>query len=140
MSSDVSLQVLVLIPVITGFIGLVTNWAAVKMIFLPRRFVGIGRVGWQGVVPARNDQFARDVADSVGKVLSARELAERLDPREMESEIGGRLDDELPALVKMCFDVVRPGRWDEMARPGDDHHPGSIRGRGRRLCCVRGRP
>lgn len=33
----------------------------------------------------------------------------------MESEIGGRLDEELPELLKMCFDVVRPGRWDEMA-------------------------
>jgi len=31
------------IPVITGFIGLVTNWAAVKMIFRPRRFVRPGR-------------------------------------------------------------------------------------------------
>lgn len=61
-----SVQVLLLIPVITGIIGLVTNWAAVQMIFRPRRFIGFGRIGWQGVVPARNDQFAREVAESVG--------------------------------------------------------------------------
>lgn len=127
MSGDVSLQVLILIPLITGFIGMATNWAAVKMIFLPRRFVGIGRIGWQGVVPARNDQFASESADSVGKVISARELAERLDPREMQSEIAERLDKELPELLHMSFDVIRPGRWDEMAPVARDMVVGQVR-------------
>lgn len=117
MSEDLTLQVLIGVPLITAFIGYLTNWAAVKMIFLPRRFVGVGPVGWQGVVPARNEKFANDIADSVGTVISARELTERLDPRNLEVELTERLDEELPTLVGEVLDVIRPGLWDEMAPP-----------------------
>ncbi len=107
-------SVLILVPLITAFIGWVTNWAAVKMIFLPRHFVGVGRFGWQGVVPARNEQFANDVADNVGEVISVRDLADRLDPVEMEKELSGRLDEELPALVGEVLELLKPGVFSEM--------------------------
>lgn len=115
-----NIAVLVLVPLITAFIGWFTNWAAVKMIFLPKRFIGIGPIGWQGVVPARNEQFARDVANSVGEVLSARDLADRLDPDEMERELSDRIDAELPGLLAEVLDLVSPGVWDQMAPAAQD--------------------
>lgn len=110
-----NLQVLITVPLITAFIGWVTNWAAVKMIFWPRRFVGIGRFGWQGVIPARNEKFANDVAESVGEVLSARDLVDRLDPDWFEAELSERLDAEITTLTGEALEVISPGMWDEMA-------------------------
>jgi uncharacterized membrane protein YheB (UPF0754 family) len=104
------------IPLITGFIGYITNWAAVKMIFHPQHFVGVGPIGWQGVLPGKADLFAHQVAETMSdRVLSARDLAERLDPDEMEALFEERLDRVAPELVREAADVVRPGLWDTMA-------------------------
>lgn len=116
---DVS--VLLVIPLITAFIGYSTNWAAVRMIFHPETFVGVGPIGWQGVLPGKADIFANDVADTMtDRVLSARDLAERLDPDEMEALFEDRLADAAPELVREAAEVVRPDLWDTMAPEAQD--------------------
>lgn len=107
--------ILLAVPLVTAFIGYVTNWAAVKMIFQPEEFIGVGKVGWQGVLPSKADTFAADVAGNVGAVLSPAELAERLDPAEMEARFAGRLDAELPTVLRDAAELVAPGVWDAMA-------------------------
>ena len=57
---------LLIIPVISAFIGWVTNWIAIKMLFHPRepkKFLGIT---FQGIFPKRQQQFA----EKLGKVVS----------------------------------------------------------------------
>lgn len=115
MFDDLTLTIVIGVPLITAFIGYSTNWAAVKMIFYPRRFIGIGPIGWQGVIPARNAKFATDIAASVGEILSARDLASGFDPDEIEARLAGRLDAEMPAVVGEAAELVRPGLWQEMA-------------------------
>ena len=107
--------VLVAVPLVTAFIGYITNWAAVRMIFQPEEFVGFWKIGWQGVLPSKADTFAADVAANVGAVLSPAELAERLDPAEMEALFADRLDDELPVIVRDVAEMLAPGTWDQMA-------------------------
>ena len=107
--------VLVAVPLVTAFIGYITNWAAVRMIFQPEEFVGFWKIGWQGVLPSKADTFAADVAANVGAVLSPAELAERLDPAEMEALFADRLDDELPVIVRDVAELLAPGTWDQMA-------------------------
>ncbi len=109
------LLVIVLVPLVTAFIGYITNWAAVKMIFQPEEFVGVWKIGWQGVLPSKADLFAKDVAGNVGDVLSPAELAERLDPAQMEELFAHRLDDELPGVVREVAEMLAPGVWDGMA-------------------------
>jgi uncharacterized membrane protein YheB (UPF0754 family) len=107
---------LLTIPLVTGFIGYSTNWAAVKMIFHPEHFVGIGPLGWQGVLPSKADLFASEVADTMSEqVLSARDLAERLDPEEMEQLFEDRLAAAAPELVREAAEVVHPGLWEDLA-------------------------
>lgn len=60
---------LILIPLISGFIGWVTNWVAIKMLFHPRNPVNILGIKVQGIFPKRQDQFA----EKLGKLVS-REL------------------------------------------------------------------
>ena len=109
------ITVIVVVPLVTAFIGYITNWAAVKMIFHPEEFVGVGPIGWQGVLPSKADTFASDVAGNVGAVLSPAELAERLDPGEMEELFSERLDEQLPVVLREAAEMLSPGVWDEMA-------------------------
>jgi uncharacterized membrane protein YheB (UPF0754 family) len=109
------LVALATIPLITAFIGYITNWAAVKMIFNPQHFVGVGPIGWQGVLPRKADVFANGVADTMSqRVLSARDLAERLDPEEMERLFEDRLAAAAPELVREAAEVLAPDLWDTM--------------------------
>jgi len=111
--------VAIAVPLVTAFIGYITNWAGVKMIFHPEEFVGVAlgrvKIGWQGVLPSKADTFARDVAGNVGAVVSPAELAERLDPAEMEHLFEDRLDAELPGIVREVAETLAPGVWDQMA-------------------------
>ncbi|MBN8674031.1 MAG: DUF445 family protein [Chitinophagales bacterium] len=62
---------LLIIPVISAFIGWVTNWVAIKMLFHPRepkKFLGIT---FQGIFPKRQQQFA----EKLGKLVSAEFLS-----------------------------------------------------------------
>jgi uncharacterized membrane protein YheB (UPF0754 family) len=57
------------IPVISAFIGWVTNWVAIKMLFHPRkpyRFLGITV---QGIFPKRQRQFAERLGRMVSEEL-----------------------------------------------------------------------
>jgi uncharacterized membrane protein YheB (UPF0754 family) len=131
------LVVVLVVPLVTAFIGYVTNWAAVKMIFHPEEFVGVAvgrlKLGWQGVLPSKADTFAADVAGNVGDVLSPAELAERLDPAEMEALFEGRLDAELPVIVREVAEMLAPGTWDQMAPEAQQMVVTQIRAEGRQV-------
>ncbi len=125
--------IVVVVPLVTAFIGYITNWAAVKMIFQPEEFVGVGPIGWQGVLPSKADTFAADVAGNVGTVLSPAELAERLDPAEMEELFSDRLDDELPGVLREAAEMLSPGTWDQMAPEAQQMVITQIKTEGRQL-------
>jgi uncharacterized membrane protein YheB (UPF0754 family) len=103
----------VTVPLITAFVGWVTNWAAVKMIFYPEQFVGIGPVGWQGILQRRAPKFATGIADmATENLMSPRELAEKLDPEEMEKVFASTVEDQAEQIVAKAAAVLRPGAWD----------------------------
>ncbi|WP_147203120.1 DUF445 domain-containing protein [Segetibacter aerophilus] len=58
---------LVFIPIISAFIGWVTNWLAIKLLFHPREQKRFLRVSIQGILPKRQRQFAM----KLGKLASA---------------------------------------------------------------------
>ena len=58
---------LVIIPVISAFIGWITNWVAIKMLFHPREPKKILGITFQGIFPKRQVQFA----EKLGKVISS---------------------------------------------------------------------
>lgn len=81
------------IPVVSGLVGYGTNWLAVRMMMGPVEFVGIGPLGWQGVIPANSGKMARITVDhSVKRVLSQEELIDRIDPEQLIEAISHRLD------------------------------------------------
>lgn len=70
---------LVLIPLISAFIGWFTNWIAIKMLFHPREPKKILGITLHGIFPKRQQQFA----EKLGKLVSS----ELLSFGEIESRI-----------------------------------------------------
>ena len=106
------------IPSISAFIGWVTNWQAVKMIFWPARFIGVGKIGWQGIIYHHADKFAAYLGRVArDDLMSGAEMMQRLDPAELDRLIAPVFDAELPRLAADAADLVRPGAWQALPPP-----------------------
>ena len=92
---------LLLIPVISAFVGWWTNFLAVKMMFYPIEFVGIKPIfGWQGLIPAKRQKMAEISVDLVlGKLLSVEDIVSRIEPDKLTEVIERRLNQVLIRVV-----------------------------------------
>lgn len=70
---------LILIPVISAFIGWVTNLVAIKMLFHPRNPVNVLGIRIQGIFPKRQEQFAEKLGKLVSQeLLSFSDIEEKI--------------------------------------------------------------
>lgn len=107
--------ILIYLPVVGAIIGWTCKWVAIKMLWHPEKFVGIGPLGWQGVIQRRAPKFAKGVADTVVRTgITVDALLQKIDGAELAEEIGPRLDQAAPALVRDVAETVRPGLWDTL--------------------------
>ena len=112
--SDTVLLFLI-VPLVTAFIGYITNWAAVKMVFHPREPWGVGPLKWQGIVYRLAPKFAAEIATTTGHVLSPEDMVERLDARRLVQRLADAHPDEIEAMLGEALELVSPGTWDGMA-------------------------
>lgn len=126
--------VFVVIPLMMAVIGIVTKWVAIKLIFHPERWVGIGPIGWQGIVQRRAPKFAAGIADTVLQAgLGVETLIDRIDPEEFAALLGPMIEDEAPTTLPALAEAVKPGLWEEMAPPARDAITQQLQAEGRRL-------
>ena len=86
---------------VAGLLNMATNKLAVKMMFYPLRFVGIGPVGWQGIVPGKSLQMANKIVDDVMlRLIDVREVFERLPPEKVAAALE-------PMLLRIGNDLAR---------------------------------
>lgn len=102
---------LILIPIISAFIGYFTNWIAIKMLFHPRNPVNILGITIQGIFPKRQTQFAQKLGALVAtELLHFDEIAERLkDPKQLQAlnpTIENHIDSFLRVRLKEKIPVV----------------------------------
>lgn len=103
---------LLLIPLISGLIGWCTNWLAVRMTFAPLDFTGIGRVGWQGIVPARARRMAAIAVDTgISKLGSLEEIADAFDPDRIAEHLALTIDPLVPDIVDQLGREGDRARW-----------------------------
>lgn len=108
------LYVLLTVPVVSAFIGWLTNWQAVKMIFWPAKRT----LGWQGIVYAHSDKFAKNLGQiAQNELMNAEEMAAKLDPVELEKAVLPVLDSDAPVLVAKAAEKIRPGAWAMVPPP-----------------------
>lgn len=55
------------IPLVTAFIGWLTNWVAVRMLFHPRQSIRALGTEMQGLIPKRQNELAEKIGDIVEK-------------------------------------------------------------------------
>lgn len=101
---------LILIPIISAFIGYFTNWIAIKMLFHPRepfRFLGMTI---QGIFPKRQQQFGEKLGKLVSdEFLSFKDIEQKItSPSNLEKilpvveqHIDSFLHDKLPKSFPM---------------------------------------
>ncbi|HMO32632.1 MAG TPA: DUF445 family protein [Lacibacter sp.] len=102
---------LLLIPVISAFIGWFTNWVAIKMLFHPKepRFVLGYRI--QGIFPKRQEQFAVKLGKLVSdELLSFTDIEARItDPKNLEKilpHLEGHIDHFLRVKLSDSMPVI----------------------------------
>lgn len=133
---------LLLIPPITGIIGYITNWVAIRMLFNPLEFKGIdvpgleaitmqlphrvtqipgmmeGRLGWQGIIPSRARKMGSiSVDNGIAKIASQREFYEQFDPERIAEHIVATSSDEIHDLVEEIIQEENPELWRNSPEP-----------------------
>lgn len=116
MDFDFTTLTLLSIPLISAFVGWSTNYLALKMMFYPMEFVGIKPIfGWQGLIPAKRKEMAEIAAELVlGKLLNAKELAAKLDAKELTAVMERRLKQVLRRIVDEVMRESAPKVWASM--------------------------
>lgn len=104
------------VPIVTALVGWGTNWAAVKMIFYPEKWVGIGPLGWQGIVYRSSTPLAKAIAKLLsGRLMSAKELASRIDSQALQKFVEKQLPQHSERMVAGVAAKMAPGTWENMA-------------------------
>ena len=107
MNYSLLIQLLV-IPIISAFIGWFTNWIAIKMLFHPREPKRILGITFHGIFPKRQKIFA----EKLGKMISA----EFLSYEEIEEKIANpkNLEKLMPMIGAHVDNFLRNKLSDEM--------------------------
>ncbi|MCB0716555.1 MAG: DUF445 family protein [Chitinophagaceae bacterium] len=97
-----------LFPLISAFIGWLTNWVAIKMLFHPREPKRILGITFQGIFPKRQQKFA----EKLGKLISE----EFLSYEDIEAKISNpeNLQQIMPIIENHVDDFLRNRLKDEM--------------------------
>ncbi|WP_309396086.1 DUF445 domain-containing protein [Cerasicoccus maritimus] len=78
------------IPFVTAFIGWITNWLAIQMLFRPRQPIRCFGAKVQGLIPRRQEEIALRVAEVVEQELLTQHLIrEQIEQLDVHSYIDG---------------------------------------------------
>ncbi|QLD90279.1 DUF445 family protein [Natronomonas salina] len=127
---------LLLIPPITGIIGYLTNWVAIRMLFYPLGFRGVdvpgmeqltanlpyrirqipgmmeGKLGWQGIIPSRARKMGSISVDTgITRIASQREFYETFDPEIIAEHIVSTSEEAIHDLVEEIVREQNPELW-----------------------------
>lgn len=78
---------LAIIPISAALIGWITNMLAIWMTFYPLEFTGLGKVGWQGIIPSQAKRMASISVDlMVGELLNIKEIFAKIEAKEITEQ------------------------------------------------------
>jgi uncharacterized membrane protein YheB (UPF0754 family) len=107
--------VYVAMPFVAAALGYVTKRIAIEMMFRPLKFVGVGFLGWQGVVPRNAERMIRIAAELLTtRLVDAREVFARVDPDQLAKELEAALLTEVDAITREVMARHHPGLWEAL--------------------------
>lgn len=100
---------LILIPLISAFIGWFTNWIAIKMLFHPREPRKILGFTFQGIFPKRQQQFAQHLGKLVSnELLSFKDIEEKITQPENLQKLMPFVDEHIDHFLRTKLSSTMP--------------------------------
>jgi uncharacterized membrane protein YheB (UPF0754 family) len=102
-------------PLVAAAIGYITKIVAIEMLYRPMRFVGLGPLGWQGLVPRRAGKVAAvTIRLLTENLLRAEDLLARVDGADAVRQLEGPLNRAVDEVAREVVDQVSAGGWDAL--------------------------
>lgn len=111
---------LILIPIISAFIGWSTNVLALKMTFYPLEFIGfeikgikavgwsLPPLGWQGIIPSKAASMAGKATDMITtKLIDVEDQFARIEPAVVAAQMG-------PSILRLTREVTDEVMTDQV--------------------------
>ena len=113
-------QFLVMI-LISGAIGWITNWVAIKMLFRPHKEINFGLFKIQGLIPKRKAEIGSGIASIIqNELISVKDVISNIDREEFSKRLNSLIDDvldkNLKKKVKEKFPLLQMFFTDKVAK------------------------
>jgi uncharacterized membrane protein YheB (UPF0754 family) len=100
---------LLLIPIISAFIGWFTNWIAIKMLFHPREPKKILGITFHGIFPKRQQQFAEKLGKLVSQeLLSFEDIERKITSSENLKKVMPQVEEHIDHFLKVRLVEAMP--------------------------------
>ena len=113
-------QLLVMI-LISGAIGWITNWVAIKMLFRPHKEINLGLFKIQGLIPKRKSEIGSGIASIIqNELISVKDVISNIDREEFSKRLNSLIDEvldkNLKKKVKEKFPLLQMFFTDKVAK------------------------
>ena len=113
-------QLLVMV-LISGAIGWITNWVAIKMLFRPHKEINFGLFKIQGLIPKRKAEIGTGIANIIqNELISVKDVISNIDREEFSKRLNKLIDDvldkNLKKKVKEKFPLLQMFFSDKVAK------------------------
>ena len=113
-------QLLVMV-LISGAIGWITNWVPIKMLFRPHKEINFGLFKIQGLIPKRKAEIGTGIASIIqNELISVKDVISNIDREEFSKRLNKLIDDvldkNLKKKVKEKFPLLQMFFTDKVAK------------------------
>ena len=106
---------LLAIPLVSGLIGWGTNALAIRMLFKPVEWVGLWRLGWQGVLPANAERMATICVQLMtAHLLDVKAIFAKIDPQRVSDILSPALEKHAAEIVEETLSTRYPNIWESL--------------------------
>ena len=106
---------------ISGAIGWITNWVAIKMLFRPHKEINLGLFKIQGLIPKRKSEIGSGIANIIqNELISVKDVIANIDREEFSKRLNSLIDEvldkNLKKKVKEKFPLLQMFFTDKVAK------------------------
>lgn len=103
------------LPIVAAAVGWFTNWLAIQMSFYPIQFVGVGVLGWQGVIPRKAEKMAHICIDrTLQQFGDLQSVYEQLEPHRIVEQVISQVTPRLDEYIDEVMYDIQPVLWDNL--------------------------
>lgn len=103
------------VPLMAAVVGWLTNWLAIQMSFYPVQFVGVGVLGWQGVIPRKAEKMAHICIDrTLQQFGDLNAVYQKLEPQRIVEQVISQVTPRMDEYIDEVMYEIHPVLWDNL--------------------------